>query len=180
MGIYYNKLCTILYRHASRSNYRSLLRRSYTSCNKLKSQNSGFHIYCYKCRNHKSAKPIFSSNINNEHVSKNRLWNPRNILWHSVHYSSSFPVFFIFFEVFLYYIGSIFVPLIAILIVHYIYGEKKTVLLGTLEGIGLISWIIGIFASILAIESLGFGVTVVTLITTICVNILLLSFIATK
>ena len=70
MRIYYNKLCTILYRHASRSNYRSLPRRSYASCNKLRSQYSGFHIYCYKCHNRKFAKPIFSSNINNECVTK--------------------------------------------------------------------------------------------------------------
>jgi len=77
----------------------------------------------------------------------------------------AFLTFFIRFEEFIYYIGSIFAPLVAILIVRYIYGEKRVVLPEALEGIGLISWVIGIFASILAIKSLGFGATVIT---TVC------------
>ncbi len=93
---------------------------------------------------------------------------------------AAFPVFFIYFEEFLYYIGSVFVPLIAVLIIHYIYGKKKIITLRSAETVGLISWIIGVLISGFVIENIGFGATIVALLTTACVDALLLTIISTK
>ncbi|RLE89659.1 MAG: hypothetical protein DRN04_16080 [Thermoprotei archaeon] len=93
---------------------------------------------------------------------------------------AAFPVFFIYFEEFLYYIGSVFVPLIAVLIIHYIYGKKKITTSRSAEIVGLISWIIGVLISGFVIENIGFGATIVALLTTACIDALLLTIISTK
>jgi len=85
-----------------------------------------------------------------------------------------FPVFFLYFEEFLYYIGSVFVPLIAILITHYLYLERIKKPASKVKTIGLISWITGISISLLVVKFVGFGATLIALIITSIINVVLL------
>lgn len=87
----------------------------------------------------------------------------------------AFPVFFIYFEEFLYYIGSVFVPLIAVLIIHYIYGRKKNITSKPAETVGLVSWIIGVLISGFIVENIGFGATIAALLITSGIDALLLT-----
>ena len=93
---------------------------------------------------------------------------------------AAFPVFFIYFEEFLYYIGSVFVPLIAVLIIHYFYGEERNMPPKKLKIIGLTSWIVGILVSVFTIESLGFGATMVALVVAASLDTFLLSLSSIK
>ncbi len=87
-----------------------------------------------------------------------------------------FPVFFIYFEEFLYYIGTVFVPLMTILVIHYSFMDKHSIN-KLVSLIGLISWVVGIAASFITIQCLGFGATLIALVTSACIDIVLLSIV---
>lgn len=88
---------------------------------------------------------------------------------------SMFPVFFMYFEGFLYYIGSVFVPLIAVLLSQNTCWFLSKKLPRKKETMGLISWIIGIAIGALASTYMKFGATIIAFTVSFIINYVLLT-----
>jgi len=74
---------------------------------------------------------------------------------------SIIPVFLLKFEYFLYYIGDLFIPLTIILVLHKYIGGDRAILPG------ILTWIIGSGLSIYVTVSMGFGVSLIGIISTL-------------
>ncbi len=87
---------------------------------------------------------------------------------------ASYPVFFTYFEQFLHYIASVFIPLVAVLVSTYGYEMLRKV--SAPSSLGLLSWIIGIGLYVLCTMFIGYSATLITLIATMSIHYLLLRF----
>ncbi len=88
---------------------------------------------------------------------------------------SMIPVFFMYFEDFLYYIGSVFVPLIAVLLSQNAYWLLSKKFPKKKEVMGLISWVIGVAVGALALTYMKFGATIIAFTVSFIMNYALLA-----
>ena len=85
-----------------------------------------------------------------------------------------FPLFFTYFELFLYYIGIVFVPLIAVLIVHGLALQRELNRPRAVILYGFASWVTGIAIGIAVLRIAGYGATIASLTATLALDYILL------
>ncbi len=81
-----------------------------------------------------------------------------------------FPLFFTYFELFLDYIGIVFVPLMAVLIAHNLAMRRDLTRSRTVILLGFASWVTGIAMGIAILSTVGYGATIASLVTALALD----------